>query len=177
MMFEKYTPLNEVLNMVDTKSLLCQMADAVWYLRTCSIIHRDIKPGNILCKHSNSGFQFVLADFGNAIFYPTDDRGFAGTLNYMAPEMLDLGQDYDFGVDIWGLGVVIAEKLTQVETFFEGEDRVTVLQAILLKFGQKQNTFPFTNDDLLNNLLQQMLEVNPLKRITIDNVVQCKYLM
>ena len=97
-----------------------QICHALDYANQKGIIHRDIKPGNLILTQPPSGTQlppnvpFVkIADFGLARFKdnPTDssitmDQGISGTPYYMSPEQIT-GQDIDHFSDIYGLGVTL----------------------------------------------------------------------
>ena len=85
-----------------------------------SFIHRDIKPPNI---YLNSKGEVKLGDFGIAErLLPSHYlRGQAGTLRYMAPEVVQ-GNEYDHSADIWALGCVIGELMQRKPLFNENED-------------------------------------------------------
>ncbi|PUZ37744.1 hypothetical protein GQ55_9G144700 [Panicum hallii var. hallii] len=99
---------------------------AMWQLLTAAkkmhngrIVHRDIKPQNILVGDGHGVVK--LCDFGLAM--STDERPPyepAGTLWYMAPEMLLEKPDYDERVDIWSLGCVMAELIKNGRPLFQG---------------------------------------------------------
>lgn len=82
------------------------------------IIHRDIKPENILLDANN---QVKLADFGWSNFLPKNNKDvretFCGTLDYLAPEMLEIEHKHDHTVDIWSVGVLCYELLTGLSPF------------------------------------------------------------
>lgn len=86
------------------------------YLHAKGIIHRDIKPENLLLDANG---RLKLADFGWSNFLKPDTTRttFCGTLDYLAPEMLQGGHEHDHMVDIWTVGVLIYELLTGKSPF------------------------------------------------------------
>ncbi|KAM3230210.1 hypothetical protein ACQJBY_060793 [Aegilops geniculata] len=106
------------------------------------IVHRDIKPQNILV--GEGGKILKLCDLGLAMSLKTARKPyeFAGTMPYMAPEMLLGKPDYDAGVDVWSLGCVMAEMLTG-EMLFKADkkdDRTAQLSAIFRVLGFPDET-------------------------------------
>jgi len=75
--------------------LLAQVCDGLSYAHEHGIIHRDVKPGNVLVTHRGKKLQAKLMDFGVALLNQSDltQQGvWMGTANYMAPEYLDTGK-------------------------------------------------------------------------------------
>lgn len=92
------------------------------HLREHQIVHRDIKPGNILCyKADNGRFIYKLTDFGAARALD-DNQEFVslyGTEEYLHPDMYDvavmkkaMGHKFDAAVDLWSLAVTIYQVAT-----------------------------------------------------------------
>lgn len=98
--------------------VLEKIAGALGYAHAHGVIHRDVKPGNILFRQDGSP---VLTDFGIAKSLHGDGDltaagVFLGSPNYMAPEQVDSGS-VDHGVDIYALGIILYEMLTGRKPF------------------------------------------------------------
>ncbi len=92
---------------------ISQLVEAVAYLHSEDIIHRDIKPENILL---DSDDNIGLCDFGFATPVARLNKSGVGTFDYAAPEIFT-GEEYDFAVDLWSIGVVTYELLTRKRPF------------------------------------------------------------
>lgn len=87
-----------------------QVLDGLAYIHQKNIIHRDIKSSNIMIMNN---YHVKIIDFGmskrvDASYLPQTDENVAGTVAYMAPEMVTSGK-YDARIDVWGLGVLVFE--------------------------------------------------------------------
>jgi len=107
-----------------------QMAKGLEAAHARSVVHRDVKPGNVLIT---PGGLAKIVDFGLARVITsasmTQSGGSSGTVGYMSPEQ-SLGKAIDGRTDIWALGVVLAEMLTGVNPFWR-ENVSTIVVAIL----------------------------------------------
>lgn len=89
------------------------MIEAFDYLHSEKVLYRDLKPENILLD--KRGYP-KLTDFGLARQLGEGERRmtFCGTLEYMAPEVR-MYKSYDFGIDLWAIGILTYELLTGTE--------------------------------------------------------------
>src|SRR5713101_8401249 len=91
-----------------------------------AVIHRDIKPGNIILTQQNA---VKIVDFGlarvNTSAGSTQTRGTSGTIGYMSPEQT-LSKPVDQRTDIWALGIVIAEMITGKNPFYRESPTATI---------------------------------------------------
>ncbi|MFC1574748.1 serine/threonine-protein kinase, partial [Gemmatimonadota bacterium] len=124
-------PSEEAIRLTD------QVASALAYAHERGVVHRDIKPGNILL----AGDQAVVADFGiaRAVAEATTDRltgsgTVVGTPAYMAPEQALGDGSVDGRTDVYALGCVVFEMLTG-ELPFKGKDPAALLAARLSDDG------------------------------------------
>ncbi len=106
-------------------TLLVQILQAIGYLHRHGILHRDLKPGNVLVTRDQ---QVRVVDFGLAV--PRDKAdGAAGTLAYMAPEVLN-GDPITTATDLWAVGVM-AYQLMVGSHPFDTSTNVTLLYDII----------------------------------------------
>ncbi|MHC4521665.1 MAG: bifunctional serine/threonine-protein kinase/formylglycine-generating enzyme family protein, partial [Planctomycetota bacterium] len=112
--------------------LISEVADALAYAHAEGIIHRDVKPSNLILARDG---RLVLLDFG--IARVCDERAmtltgsFVGTPRYMSPEQIAGGHDLlDHRSDIYSLGVTLYELLT-LRPLFDGQTRERVIGQIL----------------------------------------------
>jgi serine/threonine protein kinase len=109
-----------------------QLADALTAAHSLGIVHRDVKPSNVLMTRTTAGDHAYLADFGVARRRArgtggTESLRCAGTLGYIAPEVLQ-GATADARSDIYSLGCLLFALLTG-RTPFKGRDDAATIRA------------------------------------------------
>jgi tRNA A-37 threonylcarbamoyl transferase component Bud32 len=114
--------------------LLAQVAAALDAAHAAELVHRDVKPGNILVTERPEREHAYVCDFGLARHVSsmrslTGDRGFVGTIDYVPPEQIE-GSTIDHRADIYSLGCVLYECLAGARPF-ERESELSVVFAHL----------------------------------------------
>ena len=149
-----------------------QILSSLEYLHKNNICHRDIKPENILLDEYDN---VKLSDFGLSKKFEKNEllNTACGSPLYAAPEML-LGKPYKgTNIDVWSLGVslyimVCGDFPFDVE---DGNDQ----KALIYKIIQGKYIIPDFVSPLLKDLIQRILEIDPDKRITIDEIKEHKW--
>lgn len=111
----------------EVDALLRALCDALTHMQGRGVIHRDIKPGNILITYDG---QPILIDFSIALLRTTAEqdplaRTAAGTASYMAPEQM-AGQLVDIRADVYALGTIVFEMLTLARPFADVERSASI---------------------------------------------------
>ena len=119
------TPWKHLINsfsLNDIRIYVYKLLQALDFTHSQGIMHRDVKPSNILCKDPKE--DVVLCDWGLAEFYhPLRKYSNAvGTKAYKAPELVLNYGFYDYSVDIWSTGVLFLEFLTKRIHIFQADD-------------------------------------------------------
>ena len=88
-------------------------------MKQLGVIHCDLKPENIVIK-SYSRCEIKVIDFGSSCFITDNLTTYIQSRSYRAPEVI-LGCEYDYRIDIWSVGAILAELYTglvHIETDF-----------------------------------------------------------
>ncbi|XP_059407130.1 calcium/calmodulin-dependent protein kinase (CaM kinase) II beta 1 isoform X4 [Carassius carassius] len=163
----------EYYSEADASHCIQQILEAVLHCHQMGVVHRDLKPENLLLASKCKNAAVKLADFGLAIEVQGDQQawfGFAGTPGYLSPEVLRK-EAYGKPVDIWACGVILYILLVGYPPFWD-EDQHKLYQQI--KAGAYD--FPSPEWDTVTpeakNLINQMLTINPSKRITAQEALK-----
>ena len=152
-----------------------QLVNALFYLNKNNIIHRDIKPKNILLKNNRK--DLVLCDFGFArIKTVRRVKTICGSPLYMAPELLD-EKTYTDIVDVWAIGMILYEMIYGKHPYKDCKDIDD-----LKDFSKKSIMIPPFHNTNINvstdciDLMKQLLEKEEKRRITLDNLFKHQWI-
>ena len=149
-----------------------QILSAVNYCHKSKIIHRDLKPENILIYQRNKkGFNSIkIIDFGTAILFNKKDKNLAGSIYYLAPEIISKNRKYTEKCDIWSCGIIMYILLTGKPPF-NGDSDEEILKKILQNRLDLEK-YPWSVISLkAKDLIKKLLETDTKKRITAEEAL------
>ena len=141
-----------------------QLINALFYLHSQNIAHRDIKIDNMLLDRNRN---LKLVDFGLSTKYPDDnllDQP-CGTVVYAAPEVLQGKEYHGMLADVWSSGIVLYGMLSGYLPFGEANDEINKQNIIRGKIK-----FPSYFSDKAKDLLMHMLDLDPMTRYTLQEI-------
>jgi len=142
------------------------------------ICHRDLKHANFLYANKNPGAPLKLIDFGlsRIIRETTQMNGYAGTLFYMAPEVV-LQQRYTELCDMWSIGVIMYSLLCGYPPFLGSDNKATALAIVKGKMSPMEGAVWSGVSDGAKDLILQLLQFNSYDRPTCQKALQHPCLM
>eukprot|EP01060_Flectonema_neradi_P006426 TRINITY_DN14345_c0_g1_i3.p1 TRINITY_DN14345_c0_g1~~TRINITY_DN14345_c0_g1_i3.p1 ORF type:complete len:533 (+),score=75.98 TRINITY_DN14345_c0_g1_i3:37-1635(+) len=162
-----------------TQRFMKQVALAVEYLHSHNIVHRDIKPGNILTDAEGT---VKLADFGASKQLRSDVQsqqksGLRGTVLYLSPEAIR-DHKYSTKSDIWAIGCTMLECLTGNPPWREAQFQLeTVYQALItIAYTTKGPNIPSTIPESAQEYLEACLAIPPEERPSATSLLKFRFL-
>ncbi|OON22836.1 kinase domain protein, partial [Opisthorchis viverrini] len=160
-----FKELYQTLSDHDIRYYLFELLRALDVCHSMGIMHRDVKPHNILINHTER--QLRLIDWGLAEFYhPGQEYNVrVASRHYKGPELLVDYQMYDYSLDLWSVGCVFASMILRREPFFHGHDNYNQLVRITRVLGTDE-LFQYLNkyDIKLDARFSELIDRHPRKR-------------
>ena len=169
-LYDKIKSLKKVSEPLAAK-IMRQVLSSVAYCHSNNVVHRDLKPDNILLDKSGLEGIIKIIDFGMAeIFKPGGKMvGQSGTSYYVAPEVIK--GSYNNKCDMWSSGVLMYELLSGSPPFAGKTDDEIVSNVVKGHYTMIGDTWKSISKEA-KELIKRLLTVNPAKRITAIDAVK-----
>uniref|UniRef100_A0A6U6IAM5 non-specific serine/threonine protein kinase n=2 Tax=Odontella aurita TaxID=265563 RepID=A0A6U6IAM5_9STRA len=169
-----YVVQKGTLNEEEASKIVRKVTGALVYMHSKNIIHRDMKPENLLLTHkprSMHDIEVKIIDFGlSKCMEEPVARSFLGTRGYLAPEMLQR-RDYSRSVDAWALGVIVFVLLCGCLPFDDDSVTVPSDEMVRAKFVLRFPRWARNLSPSAKNLLSHLLDVNPVTRYSAEQAL------
>ncbi|KAK3230702.1 hypothetical protein Dsin_002583 [Dipteronia sinensis] len=144
---------------------IASLTNALAYCHEKHVIHRDIKPENLLLDHES---RLKIADFGWSVQSRSKRHTMCGTLDYLAPEMVE-NKAHDYAVDNWTLGILCYEFLYGA-TPFESETQSDTFKRIMRVDLSFPSTPPVSEE--AKNLILRLLVRDSAQRLLLQKILE-----
>ena len=161
------------LTIFEVRYYVYQLLNALQYLHSVNVIHRDLKLGNL---YLSSSMNLKVGDYGLSALLEnrmSRRKSICGTPNYIAPEVVENKDGYSFEVDIWSVGVIIYYLIVGKPPFDSKNIKETYSKI-------KSLSSTFLNDpkisDSAKEIISNILVINPKNRPTIAEILNSRFM-
>lgn len=176
----EYVPGGELLDRITKKSVytenqardVCKVIlGALKHVHDHNIVHRDVKPQNLIMQNQIDDTAVTLIDFGFAAEAPEPTlTGLIGTSIYMAPEIYNR-RPYGKPVDMWAFGVVVFILLSGYAPFSD-ENQDELVESVTTASISFDATYWTCTSPEAKDFISQLLTVDPISRLTVDQALR-----
>jgi calcium-dependent protein kinase len=163
---------------LDTRIAMRQILETIAFIHAAGVVHRDVKPENLLYSNIKPDADLVLIDFGMARTFTKGDRFEleCGSPSYVAPEVLL--RNYNEKCDLWSSGIVMHILLTGSSPFSNGTEEEILNEVMLAKdltFTNNNTRWKEVSPDA-KELVYSLLRVDPDKRPSAEECLSFKFI-
>lgn len=157
-------------NNMDIRLYTYMILQALEYSHSHGIMHRDIKPLNIVIDHDNRDLRVI--DWGLADFYKPEQEYNVRVASryYKGPELLVEDKKYNYSLDMWAVGCTLAGFLFKLDTFFKGSDNNDQLVKVIDTMGTA-NLLEYMRRYRINMPKQLTKLVTNTEQVPLENFV------
>jgi serine/threonine protein kinase len=163
---------NFALPEIEAHHYMQQLMSVVVYLHDMGIAHRDLKPENVMFEKKEANAQLKVLDFGYAKRAEDTLETPIGTLQYLAPEVLQSGT-YDKSVDIWSIGCILYFMLFGKTPFLAKSEEDIMARAAVVQFQFPDNV---QVSDAAKDLISKLLRKDPTERLTARQILNHRWI-
>ncbi|CAD8119291.1 unnamed protein product [Paramecium sonneborni] len=162
-------------NIRDARIIFKQLVECVDYMHQKGVMHRDLKPQNILCK--TNSLDIVLADFGLATYIKAKSHIYyrCGTTGYVAPEILQYKEGnkmYTEKCDIFSLGVILYQLIYNQHPFKDSQKEKMLKNNLYVEYKFDD---AIKIPQCCKELISLMLKQNPKQRPNADEILKHEF--
>lgn len=181
--FGDLSKLKKSVEKINSKNIFKQLFEAIFYLQSKKIIHRDIKADNIMLNKEGDKLTLKLVDFGLSTtlekISKLQEIGICGTPGYIAPEILDKEEEIDEQdlmqkYDIYSAGITFFYYMCRYRAIPGKKFEEVMLNNMKGEIDFSRIEFQTLGEDL-KDLLKRLLEKNPDDRISVSDVLNHPY--
>jgi len=169
-----FKELYPTLTDFDVRYYMYELLKALQYAHSNGIMHRDVKPHNVMIDHSQRKLRLI--DWGLAEYYLANQEYNVRVASryFKGPELFVNMRYYDYSLDIWSVGCMLAGMIFRKEPFFVGRDNYDQLVRIAKVLGTKNlyaylEKYGLTLEEQFNDIMQDFPEKPWSKFITSKN--------
>jgi serine/threonine protein kinase len=180
MPFAEYGTLETLLNSngiapCDLQICFLEIAQAFRYLHSVHVVHRDLKPDNILCFRKD---HYALSDFNSSMQLESPNQKLEDTKGspaFLSPEECSGNPYFPKPADVWAFGVTLYRSVFQLLPFkieaLEKRDLSVLILAVDALLKTEKLEFPEGADERVVELLEAVLKKDPTQRPTFEQIV------